>query len=774
MERFLGQTLKGRYLLNEIIGIGGMAVVYKAYDMIAARDVSVKILKDEFMRDDEFRQRFTNEFKAIALLSDENIVEIYDVCLEGEVLFIAMEYIDGVTLKEYIDSVGTLQWREATHYIKQILSAIQHAHERGVVHRDIKPHNIMLLRNGTIKVMDFGIAKVSDFETRKIEEETIGSVHYISPEQASGDALDERADIYSVGIMLYQLTTGALPFDGDNPVSVALMQIQDQPTLPREINPEIPEGLEEIILHAMMKDPLERYSEASHMLMDIETIEEDPAHLFRFNEFNISFTSKLNKREKKKKKEKEEIDIPSSEGELSKSEKKKMSTKMPILLGVLAAVCLFAFAGVGIFVIPDMIKEISNANVTVYEVPNLLNKMYEDVIKDDAYSNFHIVKVAEKPSEKPKGTIIWQSPDSPDEYPAGTTISVHVSSGVSMVSVPNLRGKTLEQARAILSENQIICDPNYVEVYDDEIRKGCVTRTNPAAGTEITVNSDVVKIYVSIGPKNARVEVPNLSGMTVKEAENKLREANLTLKTPVTEEYSDTVEAGKIISQTPAAKESVNKNTAVTVVVSKGADPNKKPEEGQIALTVTFDSGFAGKTVTVVVRQDKVILHRFEDSYDTLSGGMLSWSGIAEVGSTITFEINGTTKHTLTVESGLNNVNLTEQSENNDTDQNVDVVVTFAENYTDATATIQVLVDGAPQNDTTVTIAELSSRAFTWNGTAKVGSKISLIINGKAHSSTHTVSDSKNYWSITVEGAAPPPETPPATEPETPDSEPKQ
>ena len=287
MERYLGQTLKGRYQINEIIGIGGMAVVYKAFDLVLARDVAVKILKDEYMRNEEFRRRFSNESKAITLLADKNIVDIYDVRMDGEVLFIAMEYLDGVTLKEYFDNVGVLDWKEATHYIKQILSAVQHAHERGVVHRDIKPQNIMLMRDGTVKMMDFGIARVSDYETQNMSKEAIGSVHYISPEQASGDALDERTDIYSIGIMLYQFCTGSLPFDGDNAVSIALMQIQDQPILPRELNDDIPVGLEQIILHAMMKDPQERYVEASDMLADIERVEENPAYIFRKDGYEV-------------------------------------------------------------------------------------------------------------------------------------------------------------------------------------------------------------------------------------------------------------------------------------------------------------------------------------------------------------------------------------------------------------------------------------------------------------------------------------------------------
>ena len=248
MEKYIGKVLNDRYMITEVVGVGGMAYMYKAFDKVCNRVVAVKILKDEFMSDAQFRRRFTNESKAITMLSHDNIVDVFDVSLEGDTLYIVMEYIDGITLKEYMERKGILSDVEALHFIKQILKGLAHAHERGIVHRDVKPHNIILLKNGMIKLTDFGIARLTKFDTQTISDMTIGSVHYISPEQASGDRTDARSDIYSVGIILYEMLTGKLPFEADSAVAVALKQVQAQPDLPTEVNPELAQGLEDIIL----------------------------------------------------------------------------------------------------------------------------------------------------------------------------------------------------------------------------------------------------------------------------------------------------------------------------------------------------------------------------------------------------------------------------------------------------------------------------------------------------------------------------------------------
>lgn len=287
MDKYVGKRLDGRYEIKEVIGVGGMAYVYKAYDSIDDRTVAVKILKDEYLANEEFTRRFKNESKAIAILSHPNIVKVYDVSFGERLQYIVMEYIDGITLKEYIEQQQDIKWKEAVHFTVQILRALQHAHDKGIVHRDIKPQNIMLLPDGTIKVTDFGIARFSRNEIRATSatDKAIGSVHYISPEQARGDITDEKADIYSTGVMLYEMLTGRLPFEADSAVSVAIMQLQSEPKQPREINPSIPEGLEEITIKAMQKDPAKRYQSAAEMLYDIDEFKRNPSIHFEYKYF---------------------------------------------------------------------------------------------------------------------------------------------------------------------------------------------------------------------------------------------------------------------------------------------------------------------------------------------------------------------------------------------------------------------------------------------------------------------------------------------------------
>ena len=280
-EKYVGLVFDNRYRIERVIGIGGMAVVFKATDILMRRVVAVKILKDEISADSQSVQRFINESKAVAMLSHQNIVNIYDVSVRENIKSIVMEYVEGITLKSYMQHREVLNLREIISYTTQILKALEHAHKKGIVHRDIKPHNIMLLKNGVIKVTDFGIAKLPNTDTISMTEKAIGTVYYISPEQASGRDIDSRSDLYSLGIMMYEMATGCLPFTGDSPVSVALKQVNDTPTLPRDINPYIPVGLEQIIMHAMEKDPEARYQSAEDMLSHLQKLRENPKIIFR-------------------------------------------------------------------------------------------------------------------------------------------------------------------------------------------------------------------------------------------------------------------------------------------------------------------------------------------------------------------------------------------------------------------------------------------------------------------------------------------------------------
>lgn len=384
MDNYVGKRLDGRYELQEVIGVGGMAVVYKAYDNIDDRTVAVKILKDEFLASEEFRRRFKNESKAIAVLSHPNIVKVYDVSYGDKLQYIVMEYVEGITLKEYIEQQGVISWKETVHFTTQILRALQHAHDKGIVHRDIKPQNIMLLENGTIKVTDFGIARFSRSETRTMTDTAIGSVHYISPEQARGDITDDKSDIYSVGVVMYEMLTGQLPFQSDNSVSVAIMQLQTDPVKPREINSSIPEGLEQITMRAMQKNPKDRYQSAAEMILDLEEFKRNPSIKFDYSYFVDNEPTKFVDKTAPvtvpmaNSSDTRVIDNPQPAPEETNktTEKNKM---IPILSGIvigfvavlaIVLICLYSFT------------DVFNRKLTV---PKLINKNYaEEILGNDA------------------------------------------------------------------------------------------------------------------------------------------------------------------------------------------------------------------------------------------------------------------------------------------------------------------------------------------------------------------------------------------------------
>ncbi len=353
MDKYTGKKLDGRYEIRELIGVGGMANVYHCYDTIDAREVAIKILKDEFLDNEDFIRRFKNESKAIAVLNHPNIVRVYDVSFGDMIQYIVMEYIDGITLKEYIDMQKVLDWKETVHLTTQILKALQHAHENGIVHRDIKPHNIMLLQDGTIKVTDFGIARFSSNATRTMTEQAIGSVHYIAPEQARGEKTDGKTDIYSVGVMMYEMLTGTLPFDGDSAVSVALMQLQAKPKRPRDINPDIPEGLEEITIKAMQKNPKDRYHSAVEMLSDIERFRLNPSIRFNYHYASEKRSHSSNDQHVKKQKAKPQYEEPDDkiEGAPYDEDIPVRSPALSAIKGVIlaAVIALVVFGGLALF-----------------------------------------------------------------------------------------------------------------------------------------------------------------------------------------------------------------------------------------------------------------------------------------------------------------------------------------------------------------------------------------------------------------------------------------
>ena len=587
MEKYIGKVLNDRYMITEVVGVGGMAYVFKAFDKVCNRVVAVKILKDEFMSDAQFRRRFTNESKAITMLSHSNIVDVYDVSLEGDTLYIVMEFIDGITLKEYMEKKGVLTPNEALHFLKQILAGLSHAHERGIVHRDIKPHNIVLLKDGTIKITDFGIARLTKFDTQTISDMAIGSVHYISPEQASGDRTDERSDIYSVGIILYEMLTAKLPFEADSAVAVALMQVQSQPDLPTEINPEIPQGLEDITLKAIMKDPAIRYQTTGAILADIAQFEEDPTITFNYSAnaeeepINLDNSPTINAVSLSDFAESDVNDIPEEEEGLfddfeedEEEENKFKSNWLPIIAGVGSAILIIGLILLGII----FQKEIFGGNKMT--CPDVVGMTVEDAKEEH---NLKFVVSSTVPNDEYKaGTIISQTPEAGEEMKKKEKIKVVVSSGPENDEdassgddkqvVPDVSDKDQESAKKIFEDAEI--PYQFVDRDSDTVEKGCVISTDPVAGEEVPEDKAVL-IYISTGPKEAAtVIVPNLVGLSLENAKTML--SNNRLKTGVvTKAYSDTVAAGNVISQSIPKNDKVEEDTAIDLVVSLGKEPAK-------------------------------------------------------------------------------------------------------------------------------------------------------------------------------------------------------
>lgn len=624
MDKNIGKKLDGRYEITELIGVGGMADVYKATDIVEDRVVAVKILKNEFADNEDFVRRFRNESKAIAVLSHPNIVKIYDVGFTDRIQFIVMEYIDGITLKEFIEQQGVLKWKDTVHFIVQILRALQHAHDRGIVHRDIKPQNIMLFPDGTIKVMDFGIARFAREEGKTVSDKAIGSVHYISPEQARGDVTDEKSDIYSVGVMMYEMLTGVKPFDADNPVTVALMHMQTEPKPPREINDSIPEGLEEIVMRAMQKEASKRYQSASEMIKDIDEFKKNPSIVFEYKYlsdktqyYNAGAVSKAaaaaayeantpekgshfaeeKKGEKKLKTKlkKQSKELPARQEEYDdyddyeEDEKvSKSSYFVVILMAIAAGILIIVIA----FIALSIMKITGGGDdpTQVSQMPDLVGYSYQEV--KTYWADYFNVKVEEQTysSEKPAGAIISQKPEAGRDYLVGkATVRVVVSKGPRMVVVPNVYDQDSVTAQTILKSNYDF-DVKIYSVFDDKVEKDMVIMTDPARNEEVEYGSTIF-MYVSRGPEEQDIIVPEVVGYDIDTAKTMLG-GKFTVQ--VMEEDS-AEEKGTVIEQSlPSVLENgesniVPLNSTMVLTVSTGVAP-----EAEAVITFKIPSGVSG------------------------------------------------------------------------------------------------------------------------------------------------------------------------------------
>ena len=561
MENYVGKRLDGRYEIQEIIGVGGMAVVYKAYDNIDDRIVAVKILKEEFLANEEFRRRFKNESKAIAVLSHPNIVKVYDVSYGDRIQYIVMECVDGITLKEYIQQQGVINYKEAVFFVTQILRALQHAHDKGIVHRDIKPQNIMLLENGAIKVTDFGIARFSRSETRTMTDSTIGSVHYISPEQARGDITDDKADIYSVGVMLYEMLTGKLPFESDNTVSVAIMQLQQDPVKPRDINPSIPVGLEQIVLKAMQKNVNDRYQSAAEMLLDLEEFRRNPSIQFDYDYKNTEPTKYIPNITGSIK----HIDPVEVEDDEEEEPVVKNRT-IPILVGVITALVVVLAVAFGVLFKMGYLT--GNSKV---KVPNFVGIIYDEEEFKNKYPNY-VFDVTEKvDADVSPNEIISQTPKKGTKIdPKKTKIELVIATNAELVEVPDDLIST-DYVTAVTRLNGLGFKIKEKEVEQKDypgIPAGTVVSINPKGGNKVSVGTSVTLEYVSYDEtKEKLVIVPDVSNLDEESAKKVLTSSGFTVSTK--SEYSDTVTKGYVISNTFKGSK-IPSGSNVVITVSKG------------------------------------------------------------------------------------------------------------------------------------------------------------------------------------------------------------
>lgn len=588
MDNYVGKRLDGRYEVQEIIGVGGMSVVYKAYDNFDDRTVAIKILKDEFLNNEEFKRRFKNESKAIALLSHENIVRVYDVNFGEKLQYIVMEYIDGITLKEYINKQNSLTWNDALYFMTQILRAVQHAHDKGIVHRDIKPQNIILLPNGTLKVTDFGIARFSRTETKTLTEQAIGSVHYIAPEQAKGEPTDERADIYSMGVVLYEMLAGKVPFDSENAVSIALMQVQANAEKLTQINPNIPKGLEQICIHAMQKNPDDRYQTATEMLLDIEEIIKNPDTVFPYSNENVLKTTVIEKPAE------EEYEYLEEDYSYDKNRKKK------IIIATVTGVIVLIAAIVSVVYLFT-----SGFNTKTQELENFVGFSYDELKENSAFE-YEFVAEYEKTDSTEPGIIMSQSPEAGSKVTVGSKITLVVAASNKDITMPNVYGLSLEMAEQTLKQSGLSIFKT-MKVNSETVEEGKVVYTDPKASSVVAGDQEI-KIYISEGPSTTTIEtikIPDVTGLTQSGAETFLRKTGFTNINFVTQDSA--LPKGVVISQSPSIGSSAKADDNLKIIISSGVTTTQ-PVDVNCSINVSLPN-IEGRSDTLIVRVDNKILY---------------------------------------------------------------------------------------------------------------------------------------------------------------------
>lgn len=639
MDKNIGKKLDGRYEITELIGVGGMAEVYKGVDVIDNKTVAIKILKKEFAENEEFLRRFRNESKAIAVLSHPNIVKIYDVGFSEKIQYIVMEYIDGITLKEYIEEERVLSWKDTVHFVIQILRALQHAHDKGIVHRDIKPQNIMMFTDGTIKVMDFGIAKFAREEGKTATDQAIGSVHYISPEQASGNVTDAKSDIYSVGAMMYEMLTGRKPFDSDNPVAIAVMHMHDIPERPRQINPDIPDGLEEIVLRAMEKAPEDRYQTTAEMISDIEAFKADPHITFGYyaEEGDESEQDMLDPSVENNVQSESRQDVASAyaakaatssamgapayagaaaamsaggrsagaggssvsqryndaytnnynnnggyddDEDDEEEEEERSSLVVPVLTAVVVVVIIVA-----VFFVVTMLRNLitNNANRGGNKMPELYGMDYYQAEQKWGNSIKFQIEGSEY-NEADENCIIKQSIEAGSVFKKGDVCKVTISKGMETVDVPHVAGINADLAKLQLKDRGLEC--KIIKRSDANVNPNYVIKSEPEEGTEVYKGSTVV-LYVSMGANAEQFELEDYTHMSIDDAVIKAGYKNLKVETVSEPSYE---KKDVVFKQDPEKGTKVEGGSTITLYVSDGTIP-----DGKVNIDIPLPSDAEGR-----------------------------------------------------------------------------------------------------------------------------------------------------------------------------------
>ncbi|BAK99516.1 serine/threonine protein kinase PrkC [Oscillibacter valericigenes Sjm18-20] len=611
VDSYIGKMLDNRYEILERIGTGGMAVVYKAKCHRLNRLVAVKILKSDLAQNEDFRRRFHAESKAVAMLSHPNIVSVYDVSQSDDVEYIVMELIDGITLKQYMEKRGKLDWRESLHFITQIMRGLSHAHSRGIVHRDIKPQNIMVLRDGSVKVADFGIACLEN-SAQTLTQEALGSVHYISPEQARGDRTDARSDIYSAGVVLYEMLTNRLPFEGDSAVSVAIQHLSSIPLAPREIDSDIPEPLELICMKSMAPDRDRRYDSAEAMIADLDAFRknpgvdldidpkdlhpdepDEPTRLLHTG--SVATAQHHPSRETSRERESGRDYDRNYDREHSRKPARQMSPqkRTAMIVGVVV------LALVAIFFLARAVFSSMEAGGT-YTVPDVLGyKVDEARQRPDVAGIFEINETGSEYDDAPAGVIIKQTPTGGMTTKTDLVINVTTSAGAKTDKMPDLTGQTAQEAKVSMNslKNDLDLTVDTKEESSD-VTTGSVIRTEPEAGAALK-KGDSVTLVISTGPEKTPVTVISFITLTIDKA--KEQAAALGLKVTVKEVDSDEA-AGTVVDQDIAAKTQTYAGETITLSVSKGPASTQTPSGNTVTKSVTFALPQDGReTVYMVV-----------------------------------------------------------------------------------------------------------------------------------------------------------------------------